>query len=206
MNIKIMAVTDNKHSLKELSAILLEIHPYVDYLQIREKAKSPKEIYWLCDDLLKEGVPGSKIIVNDRLDIVTLHALKNVHLPTSGLSVNHVKTRFPEMFIGVSVHSKEEAVLADKRNADYVLYGHCYPTNSKKGKQPIILSTISEIKRKISIPLYAIGGITEERIGELANFGVDGVAIMSAIFSSSHPLKTVKSIRERCDELGSEES
>ncbi|MER2058429.1 MAG: thiamine phosphate synthase [Niallia sp.] len=203
MSIKIMAVTDDKQSLKELSAILLEIHPYVDYLQIREKAKSPKEIYWLCDYLLKEGVPASKIIVNDRLDVGVLLSLKNVHLPSSGLSVHHVKTRFPEMFIGVSVHSKEEAVLADKRNADYILYGHCYPTNSKKGKPPIALSTISDIKRNISIPLYAIGGITEERIGELANFGVDGVAIMSAIFSSSHPLKTVKSIRERCDELGS---
>lgn len=198
-----MAVTDNKHSSKELLSILLEIHPYVDYVQIREKAKSPKENYWLCDYLLKEGVPARKIIINDRLDIATLHSLKNVHLPTNGLSANHVKKRFPEMLIGVSVHSKEEAISAERRNADYIIYGHCYLTNSKKGKPPIVLSTISEIKRNISIPLYAIGGITEERISELAGFGVDGVAVMSAVFSSPHPLKVVKSLRERCDELGS---
>ncbi|MCM3364676.1 thiamine phosphate synthase [Niallia sp. Sow4_A1] len=205
MNIKIMAVTDNKHTLKKLLSILLEIHPYVDYLQIREKDKSPKEIYRLCDYLLKEGVPARKIIVNDRLDIALLHSLKNVHLPTSGVSVNDVKTRFPKMYIGVSVHSKEEAILADKEIADYVIYGHCYPTNSKKGKPPIVLSSISEIKRNISIPLYAIGGITENQIEELASFGVDGVAIMSAIFSSSDPLKVVQSMRERCEELGNEE-
>lgn len=199
---KIMAVTDNTHSLEKLLSILLEIHPYVDYVQIREKAKSPIEIYTLCERLLKEGVPIDKIIVNDRLDIATLLSLKNVHLPSNGLSVNQVKTVFPKMSIGVSVHSKEEAILAERSQTDYVIYGHCYPTNSKEGKPPVTLSTISEIKSELSVPLYAIGGITEERVGKLAELGADGVAIMSAIFSASDPLMAIKRIRERCEAIG----
>ncbi|NMO75474.1 thiamine phosphate synthase [Niallia alba] len=183
---KIMAVTDNTHSLEKLLSILLEIHPYVDYVQIREKAKSPIEIYTLCERLLKEGVPIDKIIVNDRLDIATLLSLKNVHLPSNGLSVN----------------SKEEAILAERSQTDYVIYGHCYSTNSKEGKPPVTLSTISEIKSELSVPLYAIGGITEERVGKLAELGADGVAIMSAIFSASDPLMAIKRIRERCETIG----
>ena len=201
-----MAVTDNKHSIEKLSSILLEIHPYVDYIQIREKAKSPKEIYLLCERLLKEGIPGQKIIVNDRLDIATLLSLTQVHLPANGLPMSQVKNIYPKLSIGASVHNQKEAALAEKGQADYVIYGHCYPTNSKKGKPPIALSTISEIKRVVSIPLYGIGGITAERVGELANLGADGVAIMSAIFSASDPLKAVKRIRERCEECGSKTS
>lgn len=197
-----MAVTDNNHSLEELSSILLKIHPYVDYVQIREKSKSPQEIYLLCEELLKEGVPEHKIIVNDRLDVATLLSLTQVHLPANGLPATQVKMIYPKLSIGVSVHSQKEAVLAEKSQVDYMIYGHCYPTNSKKGKQPIELSTISEIKRATASPLYVIGGITEERIGELANLGADGVAIMSAIFSAAYPLEVVKRIRERCEELG----
>ncbi len=197
-----MAVTNNKYSLEKLSSILLEIHPYVDYIQIREKAKSSKEIYLLCESLLKEGIPGQKIIVNDRLDVATLLSLKQVHLPANGLPIPQVKSFYPKLSIGASVHNQKEAALAENSQADYVIYGHCYPTDSKKGKPPIVLSSISEIKRVMPIPLYAIGGITEERVGELANFGANGVAIMSAIFSASDPLKAVKRIRERCEEIG----
>lgn len=201
---KIMAVTDNKHSFERLSSILLEIHPYVDYVQIREKAKSPKEIYLLGERLLKEGIPARKIIINDRLDVAALLSLTHVHLPGNGLPIQPVKNIYPTLSIGVSVHSQQEAIIAENVRADYVIYGHCYPTDSKKGKIPIALSSITGIKRDLTIPLYAIGGINEERVGQLASLGVDGVAIMSAIFSASQPLRAVQRIRERCEECGNQ--
>ncbi|MEM5590674.1 thiamine phosphate synthase [Niallia circulans] len=66
------------------------------------------------------------------------------------------------------------------------------------------MSSITGIKRDLTIPLYAIGGINEERVGQLASLGVDGVAIMSAIFSASQPLRAVQRIRERCEECGNQ--
>lgn len=69
---------------------------------------------------------------------------------------------------------------------------------AKKGKPPIELQSIKKIKKQLSIPLFVIGGITEGRVEQLADLGADGVAVMSAIFSSSNPLESVKKLNERC--------
>lgn len=201
MKIKLMAVTDDQHTIKKLTSIILRIHEYVDYIQIREKSRTANEIYILCKQLIDEGVKKEKIIINDRLDVAALLNIKNIHLPGSGLPMEQVKKLNPHHFAGVSVHNQKEAEAAQKNKADYVLYGHCFQTNSKKGKTPIELKSIKQIKERLSIPLFVIGGITEERVEQLADLGADGVAVMSAIFSSSNPVESVKKLRERCRKL-----
>ncbi|WP_235851960.1 thiamine phosphate synthase [Niallia nealsonii] len=198
MKIKLMAVTDNQHSMENLMSIILKIHEYVDYIQIREKSRTANEVYTLGKRLIDEGVAKEKLIINDRIDVATLLNIKNVHLPGNGLPVEQVKKLNSQYFAGVSVHSQEEAQIAQKNKADYVLYGHCFQTNSKKGKPPIELQSIKKIKKQLSIPIFVIGGITEDRVEQLADLGADGVAIMSAIFSSSNPLESVKKLNERC--------
>jgi len=196
-----MAVTDNQQTIQHLASTILQIHEYVDYIQIREKDRTANEIYGLCKQLIGEGVEKEKIIINDRLDIAALLNVNNVHLPGRGLPVDQVKNLNPHHFAGVSVHSQKEAENAQKNKADYVLYGHCFQTNSKKGKPPVELQSIKQIKERLSIPLFVIGGITEERLEQVADLGADGVAVMSAIFSSPNPLESVKKLSERCRTL-----
>ncbi|WP_445489929.1 thiamine phosphate synthase [Niallia sp. 03133] len=201
---KLMAVTDDQHSIDELSNKILKIHNFLDYIQIREKKKSAQEVYTLCMKLLEEGVDKKKIVINDRVDVALLLNIPTIHLPGAGLPITEVKKKFPEKKIGIPVHSMAEAKSANSDGADYVLYGHCFQTNSKKGKPPVAIESITQIKKEVSIPLFVIGGITEERVGGLHQYGVDGIAVMSAIFSAPNPLEAVKKLHERCMNIESQ--
>ncbi len=80
------------------------------------------------------------------------------------LPVSEVKSRFPHLRVGRSVHVLDEAIQAERDGVHYVLYGHCFETNSKKGLSPNGIDTISAMKKELSIPVYAIGGITPARV------------------------------------------
>ncbi|MGP7818327.1 thiamine phosphate synthase [Niallia sp. 01092] len=194
----LLAVTDGQKSVNDLEDIISNIHNFVDFIHVREKTKPVQEVYTLCLRLLERGVDRKKLVINDRLDVAALLHIENVHLPGAGLPVKAVKDFYPEKVIGTSVHTITEAKKAQKDGADYVLYGHCFTTNSKKGKAPIALESIQQMKQELSVPLYVIGGITEEKVDQLHHFGADGIAVMSGIFSSSNPLEAVKKLHERC--------
>jgi thiazole tautomerase (transcriptional regulator TenI) len=195
---KLMAVTDGLQEIADLAKSIIQIHPYVDFVQIREKQRSAGELHQLGKVLIDEGVPKHKLLINDRIDVAVLLRLQQVHLPGNGLPLEHVKDTYPNLGAGVSVHSLEEAKRAEKHGAAYVLYGHCFPTNSKKGKEPVSLNSIRDLKKSIQIPLYVIGGIVEDRIDQVASYGADGAAVMSGIFSSRQPAEAAKRLKERC--------
>lgn len=184
---KLMAVTDNLHSVPELATKIIQIKNIIDFVQIREKTKTVQEIIALLQYLEDGGVEKEKIILNDRLDVALLMSIPNVHLPEKGLPVKSVKKLFPHIRIGRSVHSFKGAKEAEKDGADYVVYGHCFETNSKKGKTPNGIDPIIKIKKELTIPIYAIGGITLDKINALRKVRADGAAVMSGIFSAENP-------------------
>ncbi|SDD25573.1 thiazole tautomerase (transcriptional regulator TenI) [Terribacillus halophilus] len=196
--IKLMAVTDDRHDTPDLLRILLEIHPYVDRVQIREKKKPAGVVHKLCRELIKEGLPAEKLWINDRVDAALLLGLKQVHVPGHGLPLKELKRQYPELKIGAPVHSFEEAVQAEAAGAAYVLYGHCFPTASKQRKAPQPLSNLGRIRQNIQVPMFGIGGITKERLAVLKAFELDGAAVMSGIFSAKQPLEAVKELRKEC--------
>ncbi len=195
---KLMAVTNGCQEINELMKSIIQIHPYVDFIQIREKQRSAGELCQLGKRLINEGVPKEKLLMNDRMDVALLLQLQQLHLPGNGLPLEQVNESYPHLNAGISIHNIEEALRAEKQGAAYMLYGHCFPTDSKKGKEPISLSSIRDIKRSVSIPLFVIGGIDEDRIEQVASYGADGAAVMSAIFASSNPADAAKRLKERC--------
>lgn len=180
---KLMAVTDGLHSVSNTASKIIEIKDTIDFVQIREKSKTAQEIVTLLKFLEEGGVEKEKIILNDRLDIALLMSIPTIHLPEQGLPLKIVKHHFPKMRVGRSVHSFEGAQKAQNDGADYVLYGHCYETNSKKGKVPNGIDPIMEMKKRLSIPIYAIGGISLDKVHALREIKADGIAVMSGIFS-----------------------
>lgn len=199
--IKLMAVTDDRHDTSDLLRILLEIHPYVDHVQIREKKKPAGVVYELCRELVKRGLPEAKLWINDRVDTAMLLGFKQVHIPGHGLPLKELKRHYPEMRFGAPIHSLEEAAQAEAAGAAYVLYGHCFPTASKQGKIPQPLSHLGGIRQNVGVPLYGIGGINAERLAVLKALELDGAAVMSGIFSARQPLEAVKKLREECSRL-----
>ncbi|MFJ5623927.1 thiamine phosphate synthase [Peribacillus loiseleuriae] len=191
-----MAVTDDMQSVRDLASKIIGIKDKIDIVQIREKTKTAQEIITLLQYMEEGGVEKDKIILNDRLDIALLMGIPSVHLSEKGLPVKMVKQNFPHIRVGRSVHSYEGAKKAERDGADYVLYGHCFETNSKKGKTPNGIQPILEMKEELRIPVYAIGGITLNKIDTLQQVKADGIAVMSGIFSAEKPFTSTKQYYE----------
>lgn len=193
---KLMAVTDDKHSVKELARKIIVIKDVIDFVQIREKTKTVQEILTLLDYLQCGGVDRRKIIMNDRLDIALCMNIPNLQLPEKGLPLKFVKKQYPHMRIGRSVHSVEDAKEAEREGADYVLYGHCFETNSKSNIPPNGMERILQMKQELSIPIYAIGGITFDKLSIVKQAEVEGIGVMSSIFSAPDPYLMAKKYYE----------
>ncbi|WP_099353080.1 thiamine phosphate synthase [Fredinandcohnia onubensis] len=193
---KIIAVTDDRQSVKTLTEKIIAIKDVIDYVQIREKSKSVREIVSFIEHLQNNGVKKEKIIVNDRLDVALCMDIPTVHLPEHGLPVKMVKERYPHIRVGCSVHSFEKAKQAETNGADYVQYGHCFETNSKQGLPPNGVEPLLQMRKELSIPVYAIGGITLETLPSIQAVGADGVAVMSSIFAADEPYSITKKFRE----------
>lgn len=203
---KLIAMTDNAHSIPNLATKISSIHHLVDYIHIREKSKTAQEILTLLKFLTQQGVNKEKLVVHDRLDIALLTNNPNIHLPSHSLPVKEVRKLYPDLRIGRSVHSLDEAKLAETEGANYVLYGHCFETPCKKGKAPNGIHTLIDIKNELQIPVFAIGGITPERVDLLNEVQADGVAVMSGIFNSNDPYETTFTLSKKCQEYAHEKS
>ncbi len=193
---KLIAVTDDRQSVKAIAEKIIAIKDVIDYVQIREKSKSVLEIVSLIEYLLNNGVKKEKIIINDRLDVALCMDIPTVHLPEHSLPVKMVKKCVPQMRVGCSVHSFEKAKEAEANGADYILYGHCFETKSKQGLAPNGIEPLFQMKKELSIPVYAIGGITLETLPSIKEVGADGVAIMSSIFATDEPYSITKTFSE----------
>ncbi|MCY8087272.1 thiazole tautomerase TenI [Bacillus sonorensis] len=189
---RLHAITDNRHTLEELAASIISIKDIADFIHIRERSKTVHELSELIERLLAGGVDKRKLIINDRVDVALFHNIHRVQLPSHGFSVKCVRNRFPHLKIGKSVHSVEEAVQAEKEGADYVLFGHIFQTDSKKGMSERGTGSLKEIKKAVAIPVIAIGGITEHRLPEVKQANPDGIAVMSGIFSKDRPAEAAE--------------
>ncbi|EJQ41723.1 thiamine-phosphate pyrophosphorylase [Bacillus toyonensis] len=190
-------VISNGHMpFEELVNVAMQIESEIDYLHIREREKSTKELYKGVESLLKKGFPASKLVINDRIDIAILLNIPRVQLGYRSADVRLVKEKFSYLHVGYSVHSLEEAIVAFKNGADSLVYGHVFPTDCKKGVPARGLEEISDIASCLSISITAIGGITPENTVDVLTNGVSGIAVMSGIVSSSNPYSKAKSYKE----------
>ena len=166
----------------------------VTMLQLREKTleegaflEEARALHALCRE---RHVP---FIVNDNVDIARAMDADGVHVGQSDMEALDVRAKLgPDKIIGVSAHSVEEALLAEKHGADYLGVGAMFPTGSKADVQELPYETLRDICAAVSIPVVAIGGISQENVTKLAGSGICGVAVISAIYAA----KNIKSAAE----------
>lgn len=165
----------------------------VTCVQLREKFLDEEaflsealEISALCR---MYGVP---FIVNDNLTIAMQCNADGIHVGQNDMDVMQVRKIVGEQkIIGVSVHSLEEALAAVANGADYLGVGAMFATDTKPDATIVSTETLRDICDIVTIPVVAIGGINPSNIAQLAGSGVDGVALVSAIFG-------VKEIEQEC--------
>ena len=163
----------------------------VSIVQLREKNIGSLEFYTLAKEvstLLKNhrSTAGRKIpfLINDRLDIALAVDCDGLHVGQSDLPADVCRLLLgKDKILGVSVGSVKEALQAEKDGADY-LGVVAFKTGTKPEAVGVSLSLFSEIKKAVSIPVVAIGGINAETLPLLNGLEVDGVAVVSAIMGS----------------------
>ena len=155
-------------------------------VQLREKeldeAAFLQEAKELCALCRRYGVP---FIVNDNVDVAQACGADGVHMGQEDMKAGEVRRRVGEdMILGVSVHTVEEARRAVRDGADYLGLGAVFPTSTKTDADQMSNETLRDICGAVEIPVVAIGGLNRDNILRLSGSGVDGVALVSAIFGA----------------------
>ena len=166
-------------------------------IQLREKDLTGSELFTLAEkarNLCRRY--DALLFVNDRVDVAIAVEADGVQLGTASIPVETARDLLGRgKIIGASTHSLREANEAAQRGADFILFGPVYFTPSKAAYgSPQGLDALQMIVEKISLPVYAIGGLKPENIESVRRIGVRGVALVSAIMSANNPNEATKSI------------
>lgn len=172
-------------------------------IQLREKGldeeaflKEAIEISALCKQY---NIP---FFINDYVEIAIKCHADGIHVGQGDMDTAQVRQRVGEkMMIGVSVHSVEEALEAVKNGADYLGVGAMFSTSTKMDASIVSKEILHEICDAVEIPVVAIGGIGKSNISKLAGTGVDGVALVSAIFAADDIEKECRLLRRLSEEM-----
>jgi len=158
----------------------------VTCVQLREKElnesdflKEAKQISTLCKE---HKVP---FIVNDNVNIAIACKADGIHIGQEDMELTNVRKLVGEdMIIGVSAHTVEEAIKAQEGGADYIGIGAVFATSTKTDVDVLSFETLRSICEAVDISTVAIGGIKKDNICKLKGSGIDGVAVVSAIFAA----------------------
>lgn len=124
-------------------------------------------------------------IINDRPDIAKLVGADGVHVGLSDMAIERAREILGDGYvIGGSAHNVEEALAAQAAGADYIGCGAVFGSKTKTDVTPLTPERLKEICQAVDIPVVAIGGIHLENVRELSGTGIDGVAVISALFAA----------------------
>lgn len=168
-------------------------------IQLRNKGDTPRELAELGRALRgPTRDAGALLFMNDRLDLALAVGADGVHLGPHDLPVHAVRKAAPEGFlIGRSADDPHIARVAVDDGADYIGCGTVYATSTKPDAGDVIgLVGLRRVVEAVSVPVVAIGGITPERVTEVAANGAAGVAVVGAVMAATDPAAAVRSLME----------
>lgn len=173
------------------------------FLQIREKdleansfATEAAKLKALC---ASHNVP---YVVNDSVEIALAIDADGVHVGQSDIRGRDIRSMIgPDKILGISAGTVAEAIAAEHAGADYIGVGAVFETGTKKNARNLTVEKLKEISSAVSIPVVAIGGINAKNLMELCGSGVDGIAVVSAIFAAENPGKATAELLALAKEM-----
>ena len=166
-------------------------------IQLREKDASGRSFLQIAESVhaitRRYGIP---LIINDRVDIALAVGAEGVHLGQDDIPARDARRIIgPDMILGVSASSLEEARQAERDGADYLGVGAMNPTATKTDADNVTVDVLKEIRAAVSIPIVIIGGINKTTIPLYKGLGIDGIAVVSAVVSAPDPEKAARELR-----------
>lgn len=165
-------------------------------LHIRARSVTGAQLYEIVTTLLpKAETARTLLLINDRVDVALTTQVRGVHLAARSLPVATVRAMTgPRLAIGYSAHSADEAAAAERDGADFLFAGSIYQTTSHPEMKPGGLGVLGSCVEACSKPVFAIGGVTVERISEVLSTGAYGVAVISAVWQAPDPVHAAEEL------------
>jgi thiamine-phosphate pyrophosphorylase len=193
--------------LRDIQEVAREaIEGGIRMVQYRDKQSERTIAYRIACGLLnlirkENGI----LIINDDVDLALAVGADGVHLGLEDLPIERARVLLgPERIIGGSVHTFEAAVAAQEAGADYLGIGPIFPSPTKQPRAPLGCDILKEFRRRVHVPIFAIGGISLNNIESVFSNGADGAACISAILTrpdirgtSQQMLQAIYQIRKR---------
>ncbi|MGH2459768.1 MAG: thiamine phosphate synthase [Chloroflexota bacterium] len=198
-------------TLRETTGALLAIirsaaENGVDWVQVRDHQAAARDLYELARAVVGICRPlGVRVAVNDRLDVALAAGVDAVQLSARSLPIavarelDHPGSGRPALQIGASVHDLDAARRAVAAGADWLTFGHVYPTASHPGEPPRGLGALTEVAVAVGAPVIAIGGIDRSNVDDVPRTGAAGVAVISAILGAPDPGAATAELRRALD-------
>lgn len=175
----------------------------VTCVQLREKTAATREFIrealGIKDLLASRKIP---LIINDRLDVALAVGAAGIHLGQKDMPLKMARTIAGDrMIIGISVESVDDAAAAERGGADYLGVSPIFATPTKTDTAPALgLGGLAEIRRTVTLPLVAIGGLSSDNAGAVIRSGADGVAVVSAIVAAEDPERAARHLKRVIEE------
>ena len=204
--LRLYAVTDRSWSADETDfwrRVSEAMEGGAQVVQLREKHLSHEAMLRAAERFVALcRSHGAVSIINDDVEAAAASGADGVHVGQEDLEAGRARALLgPDKLIGVSAHNVEEALAAQAAGADYLGVGAAFVTGTKSDASPISRETIRAITAAVDIPVVAIGGIGPENILELAGCGLDGVAVVSALFARADTGEAARQMRALAEQI-----
>ena len=168
-------------------------------IQIREKSYTDKRLYDLicaCRPIANDY--GVLLMVDDRVDLALAAHADGVHLGQDDVPIEAARRVAPELLLGISTHNRDEIGVANQSAADYINIGPVFSTQTKAVPyQALGMERLAELIALVERPFTVMGGIKQDHLADLAQIGVNHVALVTAVTQSLQPDEQVREFRFR---------
>jgi thiamine-phosphate pyrophosphorylase len=170
-------------------------------IQLRDKQSKKGELLLIAQKLNELCSQADVLfIINDYLDLAMAVDADGLHIGQEDLPLPVVRRELPiDKIVGCSVTMLAQATKAQTEGADYIAVGSIFPTTTKKEATVVGVDILKELKRVVSTPLVAIGGINQNNVGEVVAAGADAVAVISAVLGEKDIRGAVRKLVARMD-------
>ncbi len=205
LDFRLYVISDRKVCAPRILALTLKQAAQVGVkaIQLREKDLAPRELFTLAKDV-QDAVAryGTQVLINDRADVAAAVGAAGVHLTENSMPVAAARRILgDEALIGVSTHNAEGVLAARGGGADFVVLGPVFQSPSHPAASPLGLHALERIASRVSLPVFALGGITAENARSCMDAGAAGVACISAVLGATSVRSAVRAFKRALGEL-----
>jgi thiamine-phosphate pyrophosphorylase len=171
----------------------------IDIVQLRAKGHAPEPLEPLARSLSERfAAAGIPLIINDHADLVPASGAAGLHVGQDDLPVGEARRRIgPDRIVGKSTHSLEQAEAAAGERPDYIGFGPLFATPTKPAYLPVGLDLIREVHKRVTLPIFCIGGVKRENLDAVLGAGAKRVAIVSGILTAPDIAAYCRAVRSR---------